>query len=61
MLMENQVNLYANVILGRRDQAFPVLSEADVSRLERFGEHRQYRRGEQLFKAGERTLACSWC
>src|SRR6516164_2988359 len=50
-----QVNPYENVIAGRRDQAFPVLSEADISRLERFGELRRYHRGEWLFGAGERT------
>ena len=50
-----QVNPYESVIGGRRDQAFPVLSEADISRVERFGERRQYRRGERLFAAGERT------
>jgi len=50
-----QVNPYESVIGGRRDQAFPVLSEADISRVERFGERRQYRRGERLFAAGDRT------
>ncbi len=49
------MNPYDNVISGRRDQAFPVLSEADLSRIERFGERRRYRRGERLFGAGERT------
>ena len=50
-----QVNPYESVVGGRREQAFPVLSEADISRVERFGERRQYRRGERLFAAGERT------
>jgi hypothetical protein len=50
-----QVNPYESVIGGRRDQAFPVLSEADISRVERFGQRRQYRRGERLFAAGKRT------
>jgi hypothetical protein len=50
-----QVNPYENVIAGRREQAFPVLSEADISRVERFGERRQYHRGERLFAVGERT------
>ena len=50
-----QVNPYESIIAGRREQAFPVLSEADLSRVERFGERRQYRRGERLFAAGERT------
>jgi thioredoxin reductase (NADPH) len=49
------VNPYESVIGGRRDQAFPVLNEADISRLERFGERRRYRRGERMFAAGERT------
>src|SRR5271169_3853425 len=50
-----QVNPYESAIGGRRDQAFPTLTEADISRVERFGERRQYRRGERLFAAGERT------
>ena len=50
-----QVNPYESIIAGRREQAFPVLSEADLSRVERFGERRRYRRGERLFAAGERT------
>jgi thioredoxin reductase (NADPH) len=49
------VNPYETIIEGRRDQAFPVLSEADIARVERFSEHRQYRRGERPFAAGERT------
>jgi thioredoxin reductase (NADPH) len=49
------VNPYENIIAGRRDQALPVLSEADISRIERFGERRQYRRGERLFAAGEQA------
>ena len=32
-----------------------MLSEAEISRIERFGEHRKYRRGERLFAAGERA------
>jgi thioredoxin reductase (NADPH) len=47
---------YENIIGGRRDQALPVLSEVDLSRIARFGERRQYRRGERLFAAGERAL-----
>ena len=50
-----QMNPYESVIAGRRDQAFPVLTEADIARVERFGQRRQYRRGERLFSAGERT------
>ena len=50
-----QVNPFASAIGGRRDQAFPTLTEADISRGERFGERRQYRRVERLFAAGDRT------
>jgi thioredoxin reductase (NADPH) len=46
---------YENIIGGRRDQALPVLGEADLLRIARFGERRQYRRGERLFAAGERA------
>jgi thioredoxin reductase (NADPH) len=46
---------YANSILGRGDQALPVFSEAELARIGRFGERRQYRRGERLFAAGERA------
>lgn len=50
-----QTNPYETVIAGRRDLAFAGLSEADITRVERFGERRQYRRSERLFWAGERT------
>ena len=46
---------YAASISGRHDQALPVLSEIEISRIARFGERRQYRRGERLFAAGERA------
>jgi thioredoxin reductase (NADPH) len=46
---------YANTISGRLGQALPVLSEAEIARIERFGERRQYRRGERLLTAGERA------
>ncbi len=36
----------------RRPQMFPVLSEAEVARIGRFGEVRHYARGERLFTAG---------
>jgi hypothetical protein len=49
------VNPYETAIPGGRDQAFPTLSDVDISDLERFGERRQYCRGERLFAAGERT------
>ena len=46
---------YAGNLSGRRDQFLPVLSEAEISRIERFGERRKYARGERLFAAGERA------
>jgi thioredoxin reductase (NADPH) len=46
---------YTSSISGRHDQAFPVLSETDIARIARFGERRQYRRGERLIAAGERA------
>ncbi|HEX3431090.1 MAG TPA: FAD-dependent oxidoreductase [Rhizomicrobium sp.] len=44
---------YESGISGRRDQAFPVLSEADLARIGRFGETRHYTSGARLFSAGE--------
>jgi thioredoxin reductase (NADPH) len=46
---------YASSISGRDDQALPVFSEAELARIGRFGERRQYRRGERLFASGERA------
>ena len=46
---------YASNFSGRQDQFLPVLSEAEISRIERFGEHRKYRRGERLSRGGERA------
>jgi thioredoxin reductase (NADPH) len=46
---------YASSISGRDDQALPVFSEAELARIGRLGERRQYRRGERLFAAGERA------
>ncbi|HET9207542.1 MAG TPA: FAD-dependent oxidoreductase [Burkholderiaceae bacterium] len=40
-------------LLSRRHQMFPVLSEADVARIRRFGSVRSYRAGETLFAAGQ--------
>ena len=48
-----EVTPYTSSISGRRDQAFPVVSEAEIARIRRFGEVRQYKRGERLFVAGE--------
>ncbi len=50
-----QVNPYEDIVAVRRDQAFPILSEADISHVEQFGERRRYSRGERLFGAGERA------
>ena len=41
-------------IASRRDQAFPTLTEAEITRIERFGSRRRYRGGDRLFAAGER-------
>jgi thioredoxin reductase (NADPH) len=46
---------YSSSISGRRDQAFPVLNDAEIARITRFGECRHYRRGDRLFTAGERA------
>ena len=39
--------------LPRRAQMFPVLSDAEIARILRFGERRRYRRGERLFASGD--------
>jgi thioredoxin reductase (NADPH) len=46
---------YASSLSGRQNQFLPVLNEAEISHIQRFGEHRKYRRGERLFAAGERA------
>jgi thioredoxin reductase (NADPH) len=46
---------YASSISGRNDQALPALTEAEIARIARFGERRQYLRGDRLFAAGERV------
>ena len=43
----------SNWIATRRHQIFPVLSEADVARISRFGTVRRFAKGERLFVAGE--------
>ena len=53
--IESVLPPYAGNLSGRRDQFLPVLSEAEISRIERFGERRKYGRGERLFAAGERA------
>ena len=47
------VSPFTSSILGRHDQAFPRLAESEIARIARFGEHRQYHRGERVFAAGE--------
>ncbi len=37
----------------RRKQMFPVLTDAEIARISRFGERRRYRRGERLFASGD--------
>jgi thioredoxin reductase (NADPH) len=39
--------------LSRRHQMFPVLTEAEIARVRRFGEPRRYASGERLLAAGE--------
>ncbi|RVC90774.1 thioredoxin reductase, partial [Mesorhizobium sp. M2A.F.Ca.ET.029.05.1.1] len=40
-------------IAARRDQMFPILSEADIERMRRFGEARAYAAGEHIVTAGK--------
>jgi len=40
-------------LLTRRHQMFPVLSEADIARVRRFGSVQRFRRGDRLFAVGE--------
>src|SRR5262245_53811376 len=42
-----------STIESRRSQMFPTLSDADVSRLRRFGEPQRYRVGDYAARAGE--------
>ena len=37
----------------RSEQMFPVLTEAEIARIRRFGTPRHYQRGERLFAAGK--------
>jgi thioredoxin reductase (NADPH) len=43
------------ILETRRHQAFPVLTDAEIKRMQRFGRVQQFRQGERLFEAG-RTL-----
>ncbi len=47
------VTPFTSSISGRHDQAFPRLTESEIARIARFGECRQYHRGERVFAAGE--------
>jgi thioredoxin reductase (NADPH) len=40
-------------LTGRRHQMFPVLTEAEIARIRRFGELRRYERGARLIAAGQ--------
>jgi thioredoxin reductase (NADPH) len=40
-------------LLSRRHQMFPVLTDAEIARIRRFGSVRRYRRGDRLFAVGE--------
>lgn len=42
-----------NPTVTRRDQMFPILAEADVERMRRFGEASAYAAGEAIVKAGD--------
>ena len=40
-------------LAGRQHQMFPVLTDAEIARIGRFGTPRRYAHGERLFAAGE--------
>ncbi len=40
-------------LLSRRHQMFPLLTDAEIARIHRFGTVQAYRRGEHLFRAGQ--------
>ena len=42
-------------LVGRSEQMFPQLTDAEIARIRRFGSDRRYARGERLFAAGEPT------
>ena len=49
---ELMVNLPSS-LASRRDQMFPLLTQAEIARIRRFGTPRRYASGEKLFAAGE--------
>ena len=46
-------NLPPGVDASRRDQTFPVLTAAEIARIQRFGKVVQYQRGDRLVVAGQ--------
>ena len=46
-------NDHPSTLASRRHQMFPVLTEAEIARIRRFGEVRRYERGARLFAAGQ--------
>ena len=47
------VDTLPDTLASRRHQMFPVLTDADLARIRRFGQVRRYKRGERLVAAGE--------
>src|SRR3954470_23504653 len=43
----------ASIIDTRRAQMFPILADAEIERVRRFGETRSYAKGDALAKVGE--------
>ena len=52
-LDEAHPEITSPTIEGRRAQAFPTLSAAEIERMRRFGVPRRYREGEKLFEIGK--------
>jgi thioredoxin reductase (NADPH) len=48
-------NSTASVLETRRAQAFPILQEADITRLRRFGTERHYKEGDYVTRAGRKS------
>ena len=42
-----------SILAARRDQMFPVMTQADIDRLRHLGEERSFQAGERIIKAGE--------
>ena len=53
---DEPVEIIAQSIALRRHQIWPVLSTAEIQRLQRFGERRRYRDGERVLEAGRSTF-----